>query len=95
MSWLCSTFTCVEATSGETGTLGLQTSEDRDLPPAHLVLLQELELDRDVVSHPLVLLAVDLELLLGLLHLGCGGGVARPQAQLLQVGAVGVILNSG
>lgn len=69
--------------------------EDEGQPSAHLVLLQEPQLDRDVVSHPLVLVAVDLELLLGLLHLGSGGGIARPQIQLLQVGTVRVILNPG
>lgn len=61
----------------------------------YLVLLQELELDRHVAAHLLVLLAVDLELQLGLLYLGQGGGVARAQVQLLQVCAVRVILNPG
>lgn len=62
-------------------------------PPAHLVLFQELQLDRDVVSHPFVLLAVDLELLLGLLDLGHGGGITWPQIQLLQICTVCIILN--
>ncbi|TNN89739.1 hypothetical protein EYF80_000342 [Liparis tanakae] len=53
---------------------------------ADLVLLQELQLDGDVVAHPLVLLAVDLELQLGELDLGRGGGVPGPQVQLLQIG---------
>lgn len=62
---------------------------------SHLVLFQELQLDGDVVSHPLVLLAVDLELLLGLLDLGHGGGVTWPQIQFLQICTVRVILNPG
>ena len=62
---------------------------------ADLVLLQELQLDRDIVSHPLVLLAVNLELLLGLLNLGQGDGVTWPQVQLLKIRAVCVILNPG
>lgn len=62
-------------------------------PPAHLVFFQELQLDRDIVSHPFVLLAVDLELLLGLLDLGHGGGITWPQIQLLQICTVCIILN--
>lgn len=38
---------------------------------------------------------MDLELLLGELDLGHGGGIARPQVQLLQVGAVRVVLDPG
>ena len=60
---------------------------------ADLVLFQELQLDGDVVSHPLVLLAVDLELLLGQLDLGHGGGVTWAQIQLLQICTVRVILH--
>lgn len=66
---------------------------EREENPQHLVLLQELQLDGDVVSHPLVLLPVDLEQLLGLLNLGQGVGIARSKIQLLQIGAVSIILN--
>lgn len=62
---------------------------------ANLVLFQELQLDGDVVAHPLVLLAVDLELQLGDLDLGRGGGVTGPQVQLLQIGTVRVVLDPG
>lgn len=61
--------------------------------PQHLVLLQELQLDGDVVSHPLVLLSVDLEQLLGLLDLRQGVSITRSKIQLLQISAVSVILN--
>ena len=59
----------------------------------YLVLLQKPELDGDIVAHSLVLLAVGLEVLLGELYLGHGGGVAGAQVQLLQIGAVGVVLD--
>lgn len=59
----------------------------------HLVLFQELQLDGDVISHPLVLLPVCLEQLLGLLDLGQGVGVTRSKIQLLQISAVSVVLN--
>lgn len=60
---------------------------------AHLVLLQELQLDGDVIPHPLVLLPVRLEQLLGLLDLGQGAGVAWSQIQLLQISAVSIVFN--
>lgn len=59
----------------------------------HLVLFQELQLDGDVISHPLVLLPVLLEQLLGLLDLGQGVGVAWSKIQLLQISAVSIVLN--
>lgn len=61
--------------------------------PQHLVLFQELQLDGDVVSHPLELLSVDLEELLGLLNLGQGVGITWSKIQLLQISAVSIILN--
>lgn len=67
----------------------------KDEPSAHLVLFQKLQLDGDVVSHLLILLTVDLELLLGLLDLGHSGGITRPQIQLFQVSTVRIILNPG
>lgn len=68
---------------------------EREGTPQHLVLLQELQLDGDVVSHPLVLLPVELEHLLELLNLGQGVGIARSKVQLLQISAVSIILNPG
>lgn len=59
----------------------------------HLVLFQELQLDGDVISHPLVLLPVRLEQLLGLLDLGQGVGVTWSKIQLLQISAVSIVLN--
>lgn len=66
---------------------------EREEDPQHLVLLQELQLDGDVVSHLLVLLPVDLEQLLGLLDLGQGVGIAWSKIQLLQISAVSIVLN--
>lgn len=66
---------------------------EQSWPLTRLILFQELQLDGDVVSHPLVLLAVDLELLLGVLNLGHGVGITWPQIQLLQICTVRVILN--
>lgn len=66
---------------------------EQSYPLADLVFFKELQLDRNIVSHPLVLLTVDLELLLGLLDLGHGGGITWPQIQLLQICAVCIILN--
>lgn len=66
---------------------------EREENPQHLVLLQELQLDGDVVSHPLVLLPVDLEHLLGLLNLGQGVGIAWSEIQLLQISAVSIVFN--
>lgn len=65
------------------------------LGPPHLILLQQLDFDGQVVSGPLVPLPLALELFLGALQFGQGGGVPRPQVQLLQVDAVRIILNPG
>lgn len=66
---------------------------ERKKNPQDLVLFQELQLDGEVVSHPLVLLSVDLEQLLGLLNLGQGVGITWSKIQLLQISAVSIILN--
>ena len=60
---------------------------------ANLVLLQELQLHRQVVSHPLVLLSVDLELLLRLLDPRHGVAITWPQIQLLQISTVCIVLD--
>lgn len=52
---------------------------EMDQPLPNLVLFQELQLDGDIVAHSLVFLAVDLELLLGLLNLGQGVCITWPQ----------------
>lgn len=70
-----------------------QQSIERSRILVHLVLFQEPQLDGDVISHPLVLLAVRLEQLLGLLDLGQGVGVAWSKVQLLQISAVSIVLN--
>lgn len=66
---------------------------ERKKKAQHLVLFQELQLDGDVLSHSLILLSVDLEQLLGLLNLGQGVGITWSKIQLLQIGAVSIILN--
>lgn len=65
------------------------------LGPPHLILLQQLDFDGQVVSGLLVPLPLALELFLGALQFGQGGGVPRPQVQLLQVDAVRIVLDSG
>lgn len=61
----------------------------------HLVLLQQLQLDRQGVPHLLVPLPLGLEIFLGALQFRHCGGIARPEVQLLQVNAVRVVLNPG
>lgn len=61
--------------------------------PVDLVLFQELQLDGDIVSHPLVLLSVHLEQLLGLFNLGQSVGITWSKIQLLQISTVRIVLN--
>lgn len=95
MSWLCNTFTCVDAEKGDSEHTRVKRRDrpQRKKPLVHLVLFQEPQLDGDVVSHPLVLLSVHLEQLLGLLDLGQRVGIPRSKIQLLQISTVSVILN--
>ena len=62
---------------------------------SYLIFLQELKLDGHIIAHLLILVTMDLELQLGLLYLGQGGGITGAQVQLLQVRTVRIILNPG
>ena len=63
--------------------------------PSHLVLLQQLDFDGQVVSGLLVPLPLALEVFLGQLKFGQSDGVPGSKVQLLQVHSVRIVLDPG